>query len=210
MKKIKCILSCFLLVIIINSNAQEFKYGAEIGLDISKPQFSSYSTSRGCFCGPFANSNYYALPSANINGYIELKANDIWGISAEPGFISKDGFLKANQSKIKMFAFNNYLQLPVLFNLYIKKKLFFSLGMEMSMLMFKFITETPTYFWRYPYQLNSFELSGIIGTGYSINDHFDIGLRYSRGFTNIIRSPYPSIYGSLHNQYAQLFVRYKK
>jgi hypothetical protein len=189
MKIAKINLVGFLVILVISLNAQEIKYGAEIGIDISKPQFSSYSTSKFCFCGAFANANYYAMPSANINGYIELKANDIWGISAEPGFISKDGYLQERGSKSKLYAYNNYFQIPVLFNLYIKKKLFFSIGTEMSLMLFKISKESPNYSNVYPYGLNLFEISGLIGTGYTITEHFDIGLRYSRGFPNILTTP---------------------
>jgi len=196
-----------------SSQAQELKYGAEIGVDISKPQFSDYSTSKGCYCGTWANSDYYAMPSANINGYIELKVNNLWGISSEPGFIVKDGYLSPTypqKKSEKMYVYNNYIQIPVLLNFYIKDKLFFSIGPELAFFTNSVIHKQSNEIFGYPYGINTFEVSGLIGAGYSINDHIDLGLRYSHGLTDIIQSPPKIQYGNLYNQYLQLFVRYKK
>jgi len=211
MKITKINLVGFILFLGISIKAQEFKYGAEIGVDISKPQFSNYSEDKGCFCGPWRNSDFYAMPSANINGFIELKVNDIWAVTAEPGFISKSGYLKPTTLKTsdKMYVYNNYIQLPFLFNFYIKKKLFFSAGTEIAFFTFKTQHVTNKYQEPSPYEIKKIELSGLIGIGYAITDNIDLGLKYSRGLTNINKSS-ASQYGSLYNQYAQLFVRYKK
>src|SRR5665811_747062 len=124
--------------------------------------------------------------SFNINGSIEYKISKIWGIEAEPGFIRKGGTvdgINRYHSTIKMRL--NYIQLPILANLYITKKFFVSIGPEFAYMINSQgnLPDNGTGF--DDFKENAFEISGLMGLNYSIYKEVDIGFRYNHGLTNI-------------------------
>ena len=160
---------------------------------------------------------FYPMISFNINGYFENKFSITWGIAAEPGFIRKGGIVRFGvnhyMSIIKLQL--NYVQLPILVNLYCTNKLFVSLGPEFAYLInsngnLPSISTGFNYF-----KENAFELSGLIGLNYSISKKADIGFRYIHGFSNISVLKWTDGYGpeigqsKVYNQYLQFLIRFK-
>ncbi len=76
-----------------------------------------------------------------------------------------------------------YLQLPLLVDLYITKKLFVSIGPEFAYLINAKAKSKDQSADIKDWYENTFELSGMIGVNYNIFERFDIGLRYSHGLT---------------------------
>ena len=160
---------------------------------------------------------FYPMYSFNINGYIEYKISKTLGIAAEPGFIRKGGIVRFGvnhyMSIIKLQL--NYIQLPILSNIYCTNKFYVSLGPEFAYLInskenLPVIATGFNYF-----KENAFEISGLIGLNYSISKKVDIGLRYNHGFTNISVLKWTDGYGpeigqsKVYNQYFQFIFRLK-
>lgn len=189
------------------NNAQEFKFGGLSGITASKI---------------FVNNNSFdlyeeidPLISFNINAYIAYKSKKFWNIAIEPGFIQKGYNTSVNtdyiqgDAKIRL----NYIQLPLLAELYISNKLYFSLGPEFAYMLnakYKVLKKrdiTDIYD-------NRFEISGLIGINYNIYKNFDIGLRYNRGLTKTTGIIFMNDTGEYmdetkeYNQYLQFIVKF--
>jgi len=140
--------------------------------------------------------------SYNANGHFEFRSTGNWGFSLEPGFIQKGG-LKSYNHDIRVKR--NYIQMPILVDLYILDKLFVSVGPEISYLINPEVNNT----------LNDFELSGLIGINLSITKNADIGIRYNRGLTYIQEIPRIDVHGNTMgvakeiNEYVQFIIRLK-
>ena len=207
-KRIIFITFSFIVISNITALSQNFKFGIVAGLDIAK---SRYSKIPNAFSG---SQSYNPMIAYNFNGYIGYKKSDSWGFSIEPGFIQKGGKQKiSNETYVRLNL--NYLQLPILLDYYIFKKLYISLGPELSYLhsaklKSKEISNNIT-----DSIYKRFELSGIIGLNYKITDYFDIGIRYNHGLTYTSKISWFDDSGkdlgesNEYNQYVQLNVEYK-
>lgn len=177
-------------------NAQEFKYGFLVGYDITKISFTDMPDNQNY-------TKYYPMISFNVNGYIRYKCSGIVGLSLEPGFIRKGSMIKLPFQEGKISHQRQYLQMPVLVDLYFTNQLFLSVGPEIAYM----LNNEPS--------INHFELSGIIGLNYKINEKVDVGFRYNHGLTYTREFMYTNDLGLLiskpkeFNLYFQLIVRYK-
>ena len=187
--------------------SQNFKFGFIAGMDIAK----SYLKDKP----DIQNLDYFPMISYNLNGYIGYKSSRLWGLSVEPGFIQK-GFVFKNEQYGNIRSQINYIQLPMLLDIYLTKKICLSAGPEIAYMINAKLKDkvnpgsgnnTDSYDKR-------FELSGIIGLNYKITEKIGVNFRYNRGltytreltqFANLVNSnDIPKEY----NQYFQLSVRY--
>jgi len=195
-----------LLITGLRLNAQGIKFGFLVGYDISKNSFTDMPDNP-------LNPKYYPMISFNVNGYMGYKSTGLLGFSVEPGFIRKGYSQKFQAGKVRYQL--QYLQMPVLADIYITEKLFLSVGPEIAYLLNTRVkTKNDAYLSNYLYK-RQFELSGIIGLNYKITEKVDFGFRYNHGLTNTREIIYTDDQGLLiakpkeFNQYFQLIVRYK-
>lgn len=188
--------------------AQEIKFGYLSGLGVSNAHVTNKIENRKDY------KVFHPVYSFNINGYFEYKISKTWGIEAEPGFIRKGGTvggMNRYHSTIKMRL--NYIQLPILANLYITKKFFVSIGPEFAYMINRQgnLPEKATGF--DDFKENAFEISGLMGLNYSIYKEVDIGFRYNHGLTNMSILKWTNGFGpvvgqsKVYNQYFQFIFR---
>lgn len=204
-KKIKLL---FVLILLsgINLKAQEFKFGFQAGLVLTKSQLKNT---------PEPIDPFRSMISFSANGYLGYKSSQIWGISLEPGFIQKGGIqgrdIHNENIKIKLA----YIQVPVLVDIYLSDKIFFSIGPE-----FAYLISAKAKSKAYSNDISGFydkkfEISGLMGLNYTIIDKVDIGIRYNHGLiytqkiimTDSMGLPLGEI--KEYNQYFQLFIRFR-
>lgn len=184
--------------------AQHFKFGLQAGLDITKSYLIDLPEEIT------ENLTISPMISYNINGYIAYKGNSFLGLSIEPGFIKKG----RNQNDGVKYHFN-YIQLPILAEIYLTDKLFLSVGPELGYLINVKVKSEDAPDYKNDLYDKKFELSGLIGINYSIIENFDIGLRYSRSLTSTSDRIWTNEYGEKgeeskeYNQYIQVLVRFK-
>jgi hypothetical protein len=205
--KIKKLLVLCLVFIAFNTQAQEFNFGASAGVDVSNIRVFNSS--------PYDIIEYDPMVAFNLNVSAAYRSASFWGITAEPGFIRKGAILtfaydlEKYESQFRL----NYIQLPLLADFYITKKLFLSVGPELAYL----ISATVNYDGNTAdisnvYD-NKLEVSGMAAINYAIFPRVDITLRYSHGFTTISKMEFTNEMGEPvgeakeKNQYLQLMVR---
>jgi hypothetical protein len=207
--KTKHILTIFGLILtsILNINAQDFKFGLVTGFDITDARLSEKLDINGDYNG------YDPMISFNVNGYIGYKSAGFWGLSVEPGFIQKGGIQTYSDVKVRFQL--NYIQMPILADIYISDKLFVSVGPELG-----YMINAKAKSKDYSNDITDiydkrFELSGLIGVNYSIIKNVDIGIRYSYGLTYTSKMTLTDEQGNdkgeikEFNQYLQLILRFK-
>lgn len=185
------------------SNAQSLNFGSFAGYDrvkIHQPKLKPGQRGTG----------FDPMNSYNINCFISYKSQGFLGFSLEPGYIIKGSGLGLNsKDEFKCFQF------PLLAEVYILKKLNFSIGPEFSY-MFSAKSINPSYVIDISDQYNkTFELSGFIGINYLIFRGIGIGIGYNHGITYIRKSPWGSISNPMegssnqYNQYLQIRISYR-
>ena len=195
-------------------NAQGIKFGLTAGSVFANANLTNKPDHYGHY------RVYYPMLSYNINGYIGYKSAGFWGLSAEPGIIQKGGIQRYDKStKNDDLRFQlNYLQLPLLAEIYFNDKLFASIGPEIAYMMNAKVTNK--IFSKYKSDItklydNKFELSGIIGINYNIIQKIDVGLRYNHGLTYTQEIIWTDEIGTPlgtskeYNQYIQFILRFK-
>ena len=205
--KIKKLSVLGLLLIAINSQAQEFNFGASAGVDVTNIRLSNSCT--------YYLVQYDPMVAFNLNAFAAYRSASFWGITAEPGLIRKGAIisgaydLEKHESHLRL----NYIQLPLLADFYITKKLFLSVGPEFAYLMSaKVNNDGNTADISNAYD-NKFEVSGMAAISYTILPRVDIALRYSHGLTTISEMEFTNEMGEPvgeakeKNQYLQLMVR---
>ncbi len=184
--------------------AQNVKFGLVAGLDMAKPWISNSSNL-------YALGTYNPMLTFNVNGHIAYQCSGFLTFAIEPGFIQKGGKYEGSNTRTNL----NYLQLPVMADLYVTKKIYVSVGPEFSYLIsakIKSGNNTADIIDNYDHK---FEFSGLIGLSYTLSTKFDLGVRYSRGFTWTIRTVFTDENGIAtgewkeYNQYFQVLLRYK-
>ena len=224
LKKLKIlIITALLLNLGLNLQAQKINYGLLAGYVCANAHVIKTTS--------YATRLFYPMHSFNVNGFIEYRFPGTWGIAAEPGFIRKGGVVDGENHFLGSFDLQlNYVQLPILANLYCTDRFYISFGPEFAYLSNKDVnlpslpdwltpSQKEAYKMFTPFEENAFEISGMIGVNYSIIKKIDIGLRYSHSLTpfsvtNWINHRYPDGYGNMgnsneYNQYLQFIVRYK-
>lgn len=163
---------------------------------------------------------FYPMHSFNVNGFIDYRFSGAWSILAEPGYIRKGGVVDDEYFSSDRFNLQlNYVQLPILANLYCTNRFFISFGPEFAYLINKGRNSPPLPDTFSPIEESSFELSGLFGVNYNITKNIDLGLRYNHSLTHFSvrtwKNPrYPPGHGifgysNVYNQYLQLIVRFK-
>ena len=202
---IKKIIIGSLLINFIHSPAQKYSYGLQGGFDLANLQMTNKPASAKGF------TTFHPLATFNVNGYFGYRFSRFVGISAEPGFIRKGG-----TQDVHFRFLLNYIQLPVLADIFFTEKLFLSVGPEFSYLInARGKSKTASNDITSLYD-NRYELSGLIGLNYHITKNIDAGLRYDHGFTYISKIIWTNEYNQpvgeskQYNQYFQLFVRIRR
>ena len=110
----------------------------------------------------------------------------------------------------------NYIQLPILANIYFTDKFFISIGPEFAYLISNEENELVDRGAFSPFEENAFEVSGLVGVNYSIAKRIDLGLRYNHSLTHFsvvtwrkFTSGTILAQSKAYNQYFQLIFRYK-
>lgn len=221
MKTLKLlVIAGLLLPLGLNLQAQKINYGFLAGYDLSYPYVGWYEE--------YGTKLFCPMNSFNVNGFVEYRLSETWGIAAEPGYIRKGGVFKdkedisdSSDHQLRL----DYIQLPILANVYFSDRFFISFGPEFAYLInkdagFPSLEEQHSAYYKFtPFEESAFEISILMGVNYSITKNIDLGLRYSHGvtpFTEIgwINPRYPPGYGVMersnaYNQYLQFIVRYR-
>lgn len=194
LKKSVIIITLF-LISSLNSIAQEYNYGVMFGVNSSNKRLSKKELGKEI---------YDSKTTLNLNAFIEYKSKSFWGISIEPGFIqkgSKENFYSFEEGEFD-YSQLNYIQVPLLAELFATEKLYFSIGPEFSYLLSAKMKSGDSKIDITDIYDKRFELSGIMGLNYKIFKKFDIGIRYSHGLTRILEL------GSTHNGQAKEYNKY--
>jgi len=218
------------LLLCVETNAQELKYGIMAG-----PNLVSMSLSNASGDG----FHYDSSPDItyNVNGFMELRSDSWWGISLEPGFIRKGGLLDLTYSKgtKKISSQNSRLysnvELPVLLNIDLNQKFYLSAGIELDYTVSSSLnnqyrtiamsyipagststqygTSTSSSIVLLPNLNNKLSCSAILGVSYRFNDTYDICLRYGLGLTKLTTvNLIDNINNSTYCNYLQLALKY--
>lgn len=200
-------LLAFSLMLVFTSTvfSQDLKFGFEAGFDVANAQM--------IYKPDNFPKMFYPMIAFNVNGYIGYKSSGFWGLSAEPGYVQKGGRQKYTDGYLRYQL--NYIQLPVLAELYITDKIFFSVGPEFGYMINAKVKSGQNSNGITDFYNRRFELSGQAGINYRIYDKLDIGLRYNHGLMYIqkitLRNEFGDQMGEVKNfnQYFQLMVRFK-
>lgn len=224
--KAKIIFTAIFMMQLFCAQGQSFQYGVIGGLDMADIGMVNFPSEID------ATKMYNPIVAYNFNGYLEYKSKSFWGIAIEPGFAQKGGtqiFCYYNFDTNYTNNYNvtirlNYFQVPVLCNVYLTDKFYFSLGAEFAYLINSTTKETDVantiqsehsnidYRFNYlPYDhtqngsyyknnTNNFEkhndFSGLLGVNYKITKYADVGLRYSYSFSNLGDIDWMDVYRS--------------
>ena len=206
----KILLTAFVTMLVLSVQSQNFNYGIIVGADITNMHLSNAPTT--------ASENMFdPLLSYNLNGFISYKSDFFLGASAEPGIIRKGGvqlfdYLNSQSQPVnqKVIASITSLQLPLLLDIHISKRLYVSAGVELEYRISQkaVMTDEPTthhvFAGSYPLYVvrktgadtngndilpdknyPSMYYSSLVGLQYKINKRFDVGLRYGRSLKKL-------------------------
>jgi len=207
----------------LNLQAQNINYGLVAGYVCANAHVIKSNE--------YATRIFYPMHSFNVNGFIEYRFQGNWGIIVEPGFIRKGGDVDGENHYLGRFNLQlNYIQLPIMANLYYTDRFNIFFGPEFAYLINKdgnlpslpdtfTPVEKEAYKMFTPFEENAFEISGMIGVSYNIINNIDVGFRYNHSLTQFsvtswINHRYPVGHGimgysKVYNQYLQFIVRYK-
>ncbi len=161
----KTLLGAILLFSII-SVGQEIKFGAKIGINNSNVS-SSYA-------------GYSSIMGLQIGGYASYNISDKFVLQPELLY-SMQG---ASSPLAKLTL--NYLNIPVMGKYYIADKFNLEAGPQIGFLLSTDTAATPSqYSTSTPPSKNSVDFGINFGAGYDVNDKISIGLRYTKGLSNI-------------------------
>ncbi len=205
------IIAIAFLFVGLKVQAQDFSYGIQTGLVVANARVANkidiYQDYR----------IFYPLYALSFNGFVEYKISKPLGLEAGIGFIRNGGVVAFGinhyTSIIDMKL--DYIQLPLIANLYLTKNFSLSMGLGFSYLVTKEenLPKAGTGFVQF--KDNAFEMSGLIGLNYSISRKFAAGIRYNHGLTKISVLESTDGYGpvigksNVYNQYFQLLLRFK-
>ena len=174
--KLILIMIGLLLVSIPELTSQDLRFGLLGGFDlvtIHRIPKDPHQTERP----------YDPITSYNINCFFSLKSKGIWGITVEPGVIQKGGLTYKSRAELR------YFQMPISADVYILRRLCFSIGPEFSYLVSaKSINPSSIDDISGIFNKN-FEFSGAIGLKIFLAKKIAIGFRYNHGLTFIHKSP---------------------
>ena len=190
-------------------NAQEVKYGAKAGLNMSN------------FGGDAENTDMKI--GFQIGGFAEIKISDKFAVQPELLFStqgakseyseSEPGYSYSEESTVKL----NYLNIPIMAKYYATEKFYVEAGPQIGFLMsakedfdysetFMGTTDSGSTSEDIKDGLNSTDFGLGLGLGYNITENVGAGLRYTAGLSNIYKDA-PSGY-SVNNSNIAVSVAY--
>jgi hypothetical protein len=170
------------------ANAQEVKYGAKAGLNLSN------------FAGDAEGNS--AKVGFQIGGFAEIKISDKFAIQPELLFSAQgakekesykeSGITVTSEDIIKL----NYLNIPIMAKYYATEKLYIEAGPQIGLLMsaksefketetFGGLTETISGSADVKKYFNSTDFGLNVGFGYIFTENIGAGVRYTSGLSNI-------------------------
>jgi hypothetical protein len=204
--KVKLIIVGIQFFSCINLNAQNFDIGVATGFNMVSVNDIHSSDDDFLY-------TVYPIASYNLNGFLSFRNKSFWGFSVEPGIIRKGWNQSSSGLNEKIKIRLNYLQIPILSDFYLSDRFYVSIGPEINYLINaknKYGSDTQDIV-KYT---NRFELSGMIGISYKINEIISTSIRYSHGLTEIsddiiwtnteIENPEDS---KEFNQYLQILIK---
>ena len=218
MKSLFQLITVFLISVFASTlNAQKLEFGLQSGLNLSNTHVFNKDD--------FTDQTriFYPLVLLNGHAYIGYKSESFWGFSFEPGFIQKGGLRKDvwittentmyQPQDVKYIS--NFIQLPVLTDVFFTDRFFISFGPEFSIFLNskakgEFLTFNSSA------ENDKFEVSGILSVNYSPFKFMDLGLRYNHGITSPSYLIWVDDFGNYvgrskqFNQYFQFTLRFKK
>lgn len=175
---IKKTLALLLLTHIIAgySQAQTFSYGLTAGIGIANARVIHKHPAKEDF------RVFYPLLSFNLNARLEAQLTETLSVSAEPGYIRKGGQIRGGFNHIMYYEYIpiHYVQLPVLTDIQISKRISFFVGPEFAYVIADNQSDDS---YRLDYVDNKFEISGLTGICYKISEKGQISIRYNHAFT---------------------------
>lgn len=184
MKKLHILLLCITLALTINTNAQEVKFGAKAGLNISN------------FIGGQADRNN--LVSFHVGGIAEVKLSDKFSLQPELLY-SRQGSEAQDIVKIKV----DYLAIPIIAKYYLSEKFSFEAGPQMSFLINDKGEYNDSSIPDQDTDASSFDFSLNAGIGYNITSNLFAQARYNYGITTVTENP------DIKNSVFQMSLGYK-
>lgn len=162
------------------ADAQDINYGIMIGGGISQLHLNVLNDL------PVFSNN--PIASYQVNGYIQYKPSDYWGLRIEPGYIRKGGEICVLPSltTVKTDLKMDYIHMPMLFQFYPRDYISAEIGPELSYL----INSNVDYLSLIMDPIkNKFNLGLNAGLTYHTEGPLSIGLRYNKVFTPIQKIP---------------------
>ncbi|MFY0594664.1 porin family protein [Roseivirga sp.] len=190
------LLFCFFTILVTQGFSQDFYTGLRIGYGLAGVQTEGspqFDLSR--------------RPSTNIALVFNNRfKNSAFGFSIEPGYHLKG--TRVDDSELD-YRFN-FLSTPVLLDLYPTDKIKISVGPEFSYLMspknrFNDTTKvdlTGTY-------TRKWEVAGTVGVSFALDYFVNFGLRYTKGFTDMVALDPALDTRNLRNESFQFFFLFK-
>ena len=190
--------------------SQGFKLGIQAGYDLTDIRNSDVEE--------VIDFDYKAMSFYNFNLFLMYQGKGRLGISLEPGYIKKgaNATLIYAGTKIEDFAKlkMDYIDLPLLLNIRLIKKLSLGIGAQGSFLLKATEEYTGGYTQDVTDDLENIDMAAVAGIDYNLFDFLDIALRYSFGFTPITDITFTDNTGvevgqmKLYNQVLQFDVRF--
>ena len=206
-KTIQTLLIAAFITLTGSVQAQKISYGVLGGIDLMSNQVTN-SAIRS-IPAPDINPSL----SFNANAFVEYKSSGIWGVSVEPGFIRKGGYDEVGTAEYNtdVSLILNYLNMPLLLNVYLGDKFYLSCGPELAVLLKGQSKISGSRFDIGQLYSRKLEASAQVGLNYSLTEHFDLGLRYNHDLTYTSKwIDYPTDEQSKeYNQYLQFIVKFR-
>lgn len=201
MKSFKITIVVIFSVISIISSAQSFKGGLLGGMVASQ-------VDGDMFAG-------YNKPGVQFGGFVNIQFGTKIGGQAELKFIQKGSrktpnFDKGDYAYYKLSL--NYIEMPFLFTVMVKKKMKFEVGGGIAYLA-KALEDTDGYGWFTPDPaFNNVEIPFMIGYNFTLGKKLMANFRYSYSISPIRNHPGNQVYWNNRGQYNNLisFVLYYK
>ncbi len=181
MKKI--ILTAAAVFAISFANAQDVKFGAKAGLNISN------ITGDG-------TEDTSSKIGFQVGGFAEIKISDKFAIQPELLYSAqgaKDKYSEEGYS-YKATGKSAYLNIPVMAKYYVAKGFSLEAGPQLGFLMSAELEETETEFGKSETTstdikefYNSTDFAFNLGAGYDVTENINLGVRYSIGLSNILK-----------------------
>jgi|WetSurMetagenome_2_1015567.scaffolds.fasta_scaffold00200_13 hypothetical protein len=196
--------------------AQKFSFGIQSGLNFSDKQVINKKD--------FTDDNkvYSPLLLLNANFTLGFKSKSFWGLTVEPGYIQKGGLrsdvtiqtgdILYMPQDFKYIA--DYIQMPVLIDLYFTKNIYLSAGPEFAYLI-KARAKSTDFSFDISDNYKQLEISGDIGINYNLSENVYVGVLYSHSLSSSSKLFWKDDFGVItgiskeYNQYLLFRIGFK-